>query len=178
MVKGKFTPNPHILVGNTVTIFIPPGKLVEIDARDYALVEPYRWRALRDDNNFYAVSSKRIAPGYKINIRMHRLIMQPKHLDLVDHKDGNGLNNHRINLRVCNHNDNSGNRRKQAGSSQYKGVSWFKPRKTWRAQICVRGVKVGLGYFHDETEAAKAYDQAALATFGEFANINFPGRTV
>ncbi len=63
-------------------------------------------------------------------------------------------------------------------TSGYKGVSLFGRDSKWKAQIQVDGKKRHLGYFDDKIEAAKAYDRAALELHGEFAVLNFPGRSL
>lgn len=114
--------------------------------------------------------------GHDTTVLMHRELMDsPKRL-LVDHIDGNGLNNQRGNLRTASGTQNNGNRIKLKGtSSQYKGVSWSKSKKKWVAAIKCDGKTKFLGYFADEDEAARKYDVEALKVFGEFARPNFKG---
>lgn len=106
---------------------------------------------------------------------MHRMILDAKPGQLIDHKDGDGLNNTRANLRIATPSNNNQNSKPQkGGSSAYKGVSWFKRYKKWQVIITVNGRNKSLGYFIHEIEAAKAYDEAAIREFGEFARPNFP----
>jgi hypothetical protein len=94
----------------------------------------------------------------------------------VDHEDGNGLNNQRSNLRIASPTQNQGNaRRRKDNTSGYKGVSWYRRTNKWKAHIRVDKKLRHLGYFIDLTDAARAYDAAALEHFGEFAHLNFPG---
>jgi hypothetical protein len=94
---------------------------------------------------------------------------------VVDHCNGCGIDNRRTNLRVSNYTENAANGKSHRDStSNYKGVSWDTRQETWLAQICKSGVRTRLGYFDDEEEAAKAYDEAALRLFGTYARINFP----
>jgi hypothetical protein len=113
---------------------------------------------------------------------MHILIMGYR---FIDHADGDGLNNQRSNLRPASHALNNANRRAatthggRPKSSRFKGVAWFKPapgkgRPRWVAKIRIDGRAVSLGYFHDEEAAARAYDAAAVAAWGEYACPNFP----
>jgi len=106
---------------------------------------------------------------------LHRFIMgvTDPHID-VDHRNHNGLDCQRENLRRCVRGENTGNLRKYRGSSQYKGVSWDKRDKRWRAVVRVHGVTKHLGRFTEEADAARAYDAAARAAFGEFCYANFP----
>jgi hypothetical protein len=110
---------------------------------------------------------------------MHReVINPPAHLD-VDHINHNGLDNRKANLRPVTQAQNCLNRpykiyKKKISSSKYKGVTWHKRMKKWTAQICYQGKHKSLGYFDDETDAAKAYDDAAKKHHKEFAVLNFP----
>ncbi len=109
---------------------------------------------------------------------MHRLIvgLPPIAEDArsVDHKDCDGLNNVRSNLRIGTQVNNSSNTRKAAGkSSRFKGVSFSKQRGSWRAEIRSNKTTYYLGRFKSETDAALAYDSAAKRLNADFARTNF-----
>lgn len=148
-----------------------------VDDEDYPLVSQYVWHIAdrgRTRRKFYAVRNLRKPDGTWTQQFMHNLIMNAKG---IDHKDNNGLNNQRLNLRVANQMQNGGNMTpRQGSSSKYKGVSWRKDRDNWTAYIHAGGRKKTLGSFDSEIEAAKAYDRAALTYFGEFAKLNFEER--
>ncbi len=91
---------------------------------------------------------------------------------IVDHIDGNGLNNRRFNLRICTHQQNQANRGPRGGSSQFVGVLRHKDK--WEAGIRYRGEYFYLGLFDDEVEAAKARDRKAYELHGQCAYLNFP----
>jgi HNH endonuclease len=93
----------------------------------------------------------------------------------IDHINGDCLDNRRENLRKATRSQNMANQPKIGGtwSSHYKGVTWFKQRQKWRAQIKIEGRNHHLGLFINEDDAAKAYDEAAFQAFGEFAHLNF-----
>jgi hypothetical protein len=140
-----------------------------IDTTDYDAVKDYRWRAHKGATTFYARTRSRMGATTE---SMHRLLLPT--CEEVDHKDHNGLNNRRSNLRPATHSQNSNNQQKGRGetSSSYKGVHWDKRDNKFRATIGVNGLKIGLGYFTNDQEAARAYNIAARKYFGEFALLN------
>ncbi len=105
---------------------------------------------------------------------MHRFILDAPDGAVVDHINGNALDNRRANLRLCTPTENAYNKRKRPGTvSQYKGVSWDSRNQRWMSQLTFKNRHLFLGRFDDEQEAARAYDVAARKHFGEFANLNF-----
>jgi len=117
---------------------------------------------------------------------MHRLINETPEGMFTDHINHNRLDNRRENLRSCTASQNRANtpnnKGGNPGTSKYRGVCWaarhYKKGKAsgwrWKAQISIDGKAKKIGYFHDEIEAAKAYDKAAKEQYGEFAILNFP----
>jgi len=92
----------------------------------------------------------------------------------VDHKNGNGLDNRKFNLRICTRSQNQQNKKKPiSNTSGFKGVAWSKAANKWCAYIAVNKERIHLGLFVDPKEAARAYDTAARKFFGEFARPNF-----
>ena len=161
-------------------ILLTQGKFALVDDEDYNELVKYNWFVLicgRVRKVFYAVRNV-WENGSSKKILMHRQIMSTPAGLVVDHRDFNGLNNQRYNLRNCSFLDNTRNHRKyRTGgfTSEYIGVCWVGGRrKKWQAQIMSNTKYVWLGYFDNEIDAAKAYDIAALKYFGEFANLNFP----
>jgi len=155
------------------------GFVALVDDEDYARVSQYKWCALTRNNydTVYAVRAVRIGGKCK-TIMLHRLILNlPRsRKPEVDHKDNNGLNNQKQNLRICTYSENGANQRKTRGaSSKYKGVHWDKGRSKWRSEINVAGCRISLGRFSSEEEAGEAYDKAAYRAFGSFAKLNFGG---
>lgn len=156
------------------------GRVALVDVEDFDLVMQYRWSVMeavrgRGRSGPYAVTSSICdANGKQRTTRMHVLIMGQL---WIDHVNGDGLDNRRSNLRPATVAQNNRNRRPTVGtSSQFKGVRWYPPREKWNARIGHNGKLRHLGYFEDEIEAAKAYDEAARLLFGEYARPNFPDR--
>lgn len=144
------------------------GKCAIIDDSDFDIVSAHKWYAIWDGWNWYA--------GRKHNKRqqrLHNFLMQPPAGVIIDHRDGNGLNNQRQNLKISTYSHNVHRMRKKiAHTSKYKGVSWQKRCAKWIAQIHGKGQVVYLGLYEVEEEAAKAYDSAAERFFGEDALTN------
>lgn len=93
----------------------------------------------------------------------------------TDHRNGNGLDNQRANLRLATRSQNMGNGGNRANNtSGYKGAHWRADTGRWRALITVEYRRIYLGYFDSAEDAARAYDAAARDLFGEFAALNFP----
>lgn len=162
------------------------GKYVAlVDDEDYDELIKHNWHVrICSKSHLYAVRYKKIN-GLKLLIKMHRQILSVKDKKiLVDHKDHNGLNNQRSNIRICNTSENLKNCRKKSNtSSKYLGVYlstckrvrkngnlYF--RQSWVASIRVNKKKKFLGSFSNEIEAAIAYNLAATLYHGEFANLN------
>ena len=144
------------------------GKFAMIDDLDYNMISAFNWSIIDRGERMYAYT--------KINgknIRMHRFIMNvtdPK--ILIDHKNRNGLDNTRGNLRTATHAQNCANKKATSGtSSVYLGVG--KRQNKWNARITKDGITHELGYYAQEVEAALAYDNKARELHGEFANLNF-----
>jgi hypothetical protein len=151
---------------------------IHFDEEDYPLVADYRWHVIKADNSLMYAVTYATDPdsGSRLLIYMHHLILGQKDGFLPDHKDGNGLNNRRSNLRFATPGQNCANSRPRKGSSRFKGVCFKKGRisRPWQAEIMKNYTKRHLGMFETEEEAAVAYDQAALEQWGEFARLNLP----
>lgn len=145
-----------------------PSLWAAIDDADAVLVGAYRWYPVANSHRLTHAATWRDGR----NVYMHTIITG---WPFVDHKDCDGLNNQRSNLRPSNHRLNGANRRpKLGGSSLFKGVAWHKSNGKWIANIRVGDKLVHLGYYTNESDAARAYDNAALAAWGEHARLNIP----
>jgi hypothetical protein len=151
------------------------GKYAMVSPQDFERINNDKWYVTTKDNRtFYATRMSYIKGGKKQRT-MPREVMLPPEGFVVDHKDGNSLNNTRDNLRIVTAAQNSYNRRKyiKKCSSKYKGVSRRRRDNRWSAIIMYRGISINLGFFDDEIEAAKAYDEAAKELYGQYAKLNF-----
>lgn len=154
---------------------IPVGKFpyyyAIVDDEDFYRLSLFKWWPHSTPTNITIYARRTDANGKHFS--MHKMITG---FDLTDHKNHNGLDNRRENLRFATGSQNQANKGKQKGfySSRFKGVSWHNANKKWRARITRNGTMFELGHFLFEEDAAHAYDTAAKELFGEFSRINFP----
>lgn len=142
------------------------GKFAIVDDEDFKRISRYKWSC----NGIYAARHAFIKNRW-ITLRMHRFILKAPKNRQVDHKNGDGLDNRRINIRLCTSKENSRNRNKQINNiSGYNGVHWNK--KKWISRIQINGKRIYLGCFISKKEAAKKYDSMAKKYFGKFARLN------
>jgi hypothetical protein len=159
-----------------VNVELTQGKFAVVDDEDAHLVIDRKWQARRSNAGvWYARSSL----GRSGSVSMHELIMGPALGQLVDHRDGDGLNNRRSNLRLASHQQNTTNRHLFACKAEYKGVEPADSISTpWKAVITFCGVTRTVGAFTEKWQAALAYDMAAIRLHGDFAATNMPRELV
>jgi hypothetical protein len=140
--------------------------IILIDDNYLSFVIQYNW-SLNPDGYVYT----RKNGNY---ISLHRHVLNVKTGDIVDHINGNLLDNRKQNLRVCNHGENNRNRKLKGknNTSGYKGVGFHKVSQKWRARITFNGEGIWLGLFDTKEEAALAYNEAAIKYHKEFARLN------
>lgn len=171
-IERDSLPRPQIPLTNGYVAIVDDEDYDRVMAAGPWFVKPSSARYTR-----YAQHHVRDASGKFKKQLLHRFILAVTDPAVkVDHKDLDGLNCRRDNLRICTHTQNMHNRPKRhpsSSSSQYKGVRRTTNKK-WQAIIKANGKTVHLGVFTDEYTAARAYDGAAIRLHGEFARLNFP----
>jgi hypothetical protein len=155
-------------------VTLTKGQFAIVDLDDLHLVEPFNWFCDKQSGGrlYAARHSPRDANGKQQFIMMHRVILGVPQGVLVDHEDGNGLNNRRSNLRPANTQQNKANSKlPRNNTSGFKGVSLHRPSGKWFSRIKVDDKLIHLGVFDDPAEAGAAYEAAAKQQFGEFARM-------
>jgi hypothetical protein len=150
-------------------ISLTRGKQALVDAEDYDRLMKHKWTASSSGPKCYAQRNEK---GH--SIMMHREIMHAPKGMVVDHIDGNGLNNCKSNLRICTQGQNNYNNRPRGGTSGFKGVSYDKERGKYKAYVWENGRTVVLGRYAGQIEAAQVRDLRAVQLNGEYAYLNFP----
>jgi hypothetical protein len=159
-------------------LYLGQGKWTLLDVKDYYHLRFFKWVVYGNGTNLYAIRLQLNDSNKTSTVYMHREIMNPPPGLVVDHKNCDGLDNRRANLRFATHAQNTRNRRKKKnGSSQFLGVYFNKEKSTWDSQLMHNGKKIWVGRFDNEIDAARAYDKAALEYHKEFARLNFPSES-
>lgn len=145
---------------------VPIGKglFALVDDDDYELVSNYRWHSHRGRNSGLCYASS--------NIKMHRLITNAPLGIMVDHINGDSLDNRRENLRLCTNAQNQQNTKGRGGTSKYKGVSFNIKSGKWAGSFISDGRHYYCGLFESEEECAMAVDKKRFEVCGEFAYLN------
>lgn len=168
-----------------VEIDVGHGRIAIVNTKDYGLVKPYTWCAIKrqGSNTWYAQTNIKQDNGKYSTVQMHWLIVPSIPVGMVrDHKNRNGLDNRQENIRICTNQQNIRNQghHRDAKHSVYKGVTRIlgnRRKRPWVARIIVNYKPISLGYYGTELEAARAYDVGAKKYFGEYARLNFPEDT-
>lgn len=150
-------------------IWLSKGKYAIVDNECAQDISQHKWWAMKGGKKFYATR--------KVNRKILSMHYQIMNIPItkgweVDHKNGNPLDNRKVNLRLCTKQQNQFNKANQPHSSKYKGVFYYQSRKKWVASIRINRKSKFLGYFHNEIDAGLAYNLAAKELFGEFAWLN------
>lgn len=160
----------RVEAGEPTRIILRTGQVVLVDAGDASVAETH-YLCFRARGGTSFVDAKCVTTG-KFT-RLGRILLPPPPRMVVDHINGDGLDNRRCNLRVVTSRQNSQNRAKMRGTtSRFKGVC--RASNSWVANLCVDYSQIYLGSFDNEQDAARAYDAAARKRFGSCAALNFP----
>jgi len=164
---------PVRVVGDTAYVPLTCGYEAVVDAADAKLVEGLNWSVSSSTAPSKYATTTLIVEGKRRPFGMHRFLMGSDS-PMIDHKDGDGLNNRRSNLRHCaGASQNAANKKVPANSTTgFKGVRAPRCGK-WAAAIEFGGIYYHLGTFDTAETAALAYDEAAVELFGPFARTNF-----
>lgn len=169
-VPGRSSVNsfPGISAGGIMKeIPLTQEKFALVDDDMFEELNQHKWFAIKHRNTFYAMRNLPMINGKRMPIKMNHVILgKPLKGFVHDHKDGNGLNNQRDNLRIVTSRQNSQNMKNIIQTSHYPGVHWCKQSKKWRARIKINGIKKSLGFFVDEYKAFEAY-RSAVHNLGE-----------
>lgn len=157
---------------STVEVPLTQGYVAIVDEADAGRVLSHKWHAQLNGRTVYAVRKVTRTDGKQTALLLHSFLTG---YERTDHRNGNGLDNRRSNLREATASENNQNARQRSdNTSGFKGVHRDKRRSKWRAQINFNGSAHRLGYFLTAEEAAHAYDAAAREFHGEYAALNFP----
>ena len=152
------------------------GQVALVDDDDYEILNQYKWHALFDKvgGGYYAKTCQAIPVGGITSNLMHRAILKvASDFVHVDHVNHNTLDNTRGNLRIATPSQNGANRKRNINNiSGFKGVSWRNDRNKWVVNIKVNQRKIWIGAYGDIIIAARAYNNAAIKYFGEYALLN------
>lgn len=154
------------------TIPLTQGKVALVDDEDFKWLSQWKWQLKTDrSGNQYASRMQSGPNGVRKLVLMHIVVKPPPEGMINDHRDGNGINNQKQNLRAATRSQNCMNRRsrKQHG---FKGIAFQKNLKKWTASVRTKGKYYHLGVFGTAREAAEAYNAKAVELFGSFANLN------
>jgi hypothetical protein len=157
-------------------IYLGENEYTIVEPPDYYAYGKFKWIFWGNGRNQYAVREVKIGPKRTKRVYIHREIMKPRKSKLVDHRNNDGLDNRRANLRLATHSQNMQNRGKTKikTTSRFIGVHLDKKSCSWKVQINYQGKVLYIGRFDNEIDAAKAYDKAARKYHKEFARLNFP----
>lgn len=159
-----------MVLGEFAYIPLTQGYWATIDVADVHLVEGLSWTPIVRKHTVY-VYRKSSSPNPR-TVLLHRLVMGDPAGMRVDHRDGDGLNNTRKNLRIATSAQNNRNQRMtERNTSGFKGVSWHKRDQKWRACIHVNNRYVHLGNFSKIEDARDAYANASAEMHQEFGRL-------
>lgn len=172
-VQKWYEPIRYEVPEGCAMLYVGSGMFAKCDWEDWPRVMGYWWRLSTErEPTRYAQAHDSHDTLKRKRVAMHRLILSARDGDVVDHINGDGLDNRRSNLRIVTIQQNAFNQKHHGGSSRHKGVSYRADSGTWRAYITKDGKRRYLGTFASEDDAARAYNNEAERLFGEHAKLN------
>lgn len=142
-------------------IQLTQNKTTLVDDIDYKELSKYNWYTIKSRNTFYAV---RMSKNPRTTIHMHSVIIgKPNKGFILDHINGDGLDNRRHNLRFVTLRQNCQNKVNIKKTSKYPGVSWYAASKKWQVHFQFKGKQHYLGRYSDERQAFEVYKNAVEA---------------
>jgi hypothetical protein len=152
-----------------VTMLISQGQQMVIDKSDLGFVENFSWSAESYNGTFYVKTNVR-KNGKWTTAKLHRLLLNAKPNEFVDHINGNPLDNRRSNLRIVTRSQNIANSKvRKDSTSGYKGISWNKSLKKWMSYIDSNKKRIHLGYYNNIADASVARKEAERTYHGQYA---------
>lgn len=153
-------------------IKLTQNQIALVDDSDFEYLNQFKWQALLHKGKWYAKREvwNKDLKNYEKHF-MHRIIYPD--FKMVDHINGETLDNQRCNLREANHSQNAANSKLRVDStSGFKGVDYIKAHNRWRARLKSNNTEFNLGEYRTPIEAAQAYNIASKLLFEEFASLN------
>jgi hypothetical protein len=147
------------------------GQFAKVSPEDFENLVRLNWCASWEHCSFYARAWD-YSERKRVRVAMHRVVLGCLAGDgkQVDHRNGDGLDNRRTNLRLVTTSQNAMNRKlKSSNSSGHRGITWHDRDKWWRAQIMIQGKTLWVGSFQSLDLAIEAVNSARKTHFGEFA---------
>jgi hypothetical protein len=178
-MPNQYSPKRPVIipVGPSIAyIELTKGQYSLIDSWNIDEVQEWNWCAMdtKSSRTIYAGRHIKIPKTRKsICIKLHCLVLPPDKGLMIDHINGNGLDNRRSNLRMCTHAQNKQNVAMTSfNTTGFKGIAWNKNLQRWHAKIQVNGVNHSLKYHYTKEAAHAAYCEAAKRLHGEFARFS------
>jgi len=156
-----------------VELKLTKGFVSKVDESDFARITQFKWQSQKTSgDDVYAGASIKDESGKWRRVLLHRFVMNAPRGMVIDHINGDKLDNRKSNLRICNQVVNRLNS-KGSGKSKYKGVSLRNRASPWMASIKLPdGEYKNLGSYKNEIDAARAYNEYAKKIYGDLVLLN------
>ncbi len=151
-------------------IILSCGTKSIVDNEDFEKINQWKWQL---SSKGYAHKNKPKLYGKRGKLLLHHIVMKPPSGMVIDHINGNTLDNRKSNLRICTISQNLRNKKiGKNNTTGYKGIYWNKKNLKWQTNIGVNGKSIHIGVYQNKIDAARAYNKASVKYFGEFARLN------